>query len=206
MFGPIINSLVVALGWRKAFLVLGGIMLLICFLAMTFSNNVEKADENNSGLVANKHIHPFQGPLYKNPVFVVITLSACICMFGEYIPQVHIVSCSVRVRVICAQDLVFCFPTTLCILGWGQRIKESWATTERKWMPMFANLELKTSLTEKVWPWLCHCIGIQTDTFSVVLPHLLEPMHAETRILKNVEALCTLWLAGWISLMSLLSS
>lgn len=92
MFGPIINSLVVALGWRKAFLVLGGIMLLACLLAMTFSNNIEKADENDSGLVANKHIHPFEGPLYKNSTFVVITASACICMFGEYIPQVHIVS------------------------------------------------------------------------------------------------------------------
>lgn len=92
MFGPILHSLVVALGWRKSFLVLGGIMLLPCVLAMTFSDNIEKAQESGAGLVTNKHIHHFEGPLYKNPVLVVITIASCICTFGEYIPQVHIVS------------------------------------------------------------------------------------------------------------------
>jgi len=91
IFGPIMHSLIDVIGWRKTFLVLGGIMLLPILLAITFSNNVKKAEEIATEL-NNRHIPSLDVPLYRNQIFVVITISACICMFGEYIPQVHIVS------------------------------------------------------------------------------------------------------------------
>ena len=98
LMSPVIQLLLDTLDWKRTFMSIAGIELLVCVLARSFDpsvRNVEptqvKCDENKEsqdktttrGIVSS---------LMRNPMFLTVTFSSTIAYLGHTIPYVHLVS------------------------------------------------------------------------------------------------------------------
>lgn len=91
MMSPILALSIEGLGWRGAFLVMAGIVAIICVLGCTFDPNAPKD-------TSEEHVHVCiyakeKGrKLTKNTEYLLLVFTSTIVVLGNSVPQVHLVS------------------------------------------------------------------------------------------------------------------
>ena len=91
VMSPILALAIERLGWRGAFIVMAGIVALICVLGCTFDPNTPKN-------ISEEHVHMSiyakerRRKLIKNAEYLLIVSATTIVVLGNSVPQVHLVS------------------------------------------------------------------------------------------------------------------
>lgn len=104
--GPLVQHLLTTIGLHATFRALAGFPLLVCFLAGSFSPNVEKEKEEHKyqtetsqkGQDSNEKHASFYWrsvmdcSVWKTPVFTVIVMACTVSGLGDLVPSIHLVS------------------------------------------------------------------------------------------------------------------
>lgn len=94
---PIAQECLTMIGWRNTFLVLSGLACLVAFLSCAFDPVVESETTQDfvEPTIDHLRLKSEKGnalPLWRNPTWLVCTLSTAIVGFGAPAPRVHMVS------------------------------------------------------------------------------------------------------------------
>ena len=108
IFGPVLENLFSALGWRNTYRIMTVVVFAICLLGCLYDPDVEincdaiTSKDNDPSLRQDTEKNPLlektmnKGPfldvgVWKNPAFIKITLLATVFDFGRYTPALHLV-------------------------------------------------------------------------------------------------------------------
>ena len=98
LMSPVIQLLLDTLDWKRTFMSIAGIELLVCVLARSFDSNVRNVEPNqvkrdeNKGSQDKTAASGIFSSLMRNPIFLTVTFSSTIAYIGQTIPSVHLVS------------------------------------------------------------------------------------------------------------------
>ena len=108
VYGPLVQQLLALIGLHNTYRALSGFPLLVCFLAGSFSPNVENPKEghkyrtetNQKGQDSNEKYACFNWrrvldcSIWKTPVFTVLAIACTVTSLGDFVPLIHLVSFS----------------------------------------------------------------------------------------------------------------
>ena len=95
LISPLIQTLMETYTWRGAFLVWSAVLLILCFLAMTFDPNVAEMDMEEKPIapdVPSRKARSTVASLLHNRDFLIYTFGLGLTYYGHYVPVVHMVS------------------------------------------------------------------------------------------------------------------
>ena len=95
ILAPLLQTMIDAYGWKTTYLIMAGVVSVLCLSGVTYSPNVQsdeideeahdpEAEEQRKGCYIDVSV-------WKEPKFLAVCLSASIMMFGHYVPQIHLV-------------------------------------------------------------------------------------------------------------------
>ena len=105
---PILQALLDSFDWRKTYRITAGIILIVCVLCLTFvptvtnskkeknqdqngeDKELENKDEQEEG-TTEKPTKWMDFSVFKEKVFVVLTLSYALAFVGHHVPRLHLV-------------------------------------------------------------------------------------------------------------------
>lgn len=95
ILGPLLQTMIDAYGWKTTYLIMAGVVPVLCLTGATYSPNVQSDEtlEEAHGSVAEEKRKGcyIDVSVWKEPKFVAVCVSASIMMFGHYVPQIHLV-------------------------------------------------------------------------------------------------------------------
>ena len=93
---PITQVLLDHFGWRKALLLMAGINVIPVILGCTITRkNISKRDEEDTSQPSEKRcscLRLLDLHVFKDPMFVILTISIVTAMLGSYMPYMHLVN------------------------------------------------------------------------------------------------------------------
>ena len=92
VYGPCLEILLSALGWRWTFRVVAAVIFSVVFLVCVYDPNEVHEENAPKGKM-------FDCSVWRSPRFVLVTLVICVGFFARYIPMVHLVRQSVYVSL-----------------------------------------------------------------------------------------------------------
>ena len=98
LMSPVIQLLLDTLDWKRTFMSIAGIELLVCVLARSFDPNVKNVESNQVKCDENRESQDktttrgIVSSLMRNPMFLIVVFSTAISYLGHTIPYVHLVS------------------------------------------------------------------------------------------------------------------
>ena len=96
ILGPLLQTMIDAYGWKTTYLIMAGVVPVLCLTGATYSPNVQSDEtlEEAHGSVAEEKRKGcyIDVSVWKEPKFVAVCVSASIMMFGHYVPQIHLVN------------------------------------------------------------------------------------------------------------------
>lgn len=91
MMSPILALSIEVFGWRGAFFVMAGLLVVVCFLGCTFDPNTPKGiSEGDCG--ESKQGDKKRRKLSKNPEYLLTVFVTTFVILGNSVPQVDMVS------------------------------------------------------------------------------------------------------------------
>ena len=95
LMNPLVQSFLDALDWRHSFMCLAGVVLLVCFFAISFDPNVTAEAKAAGCEPDNAKEHATTSSvlvsLAKNPAYVIFLFSAAMAYAGHLTPNAHLV-------------------------------------------------------------------------------------------------------------------
>lgn len=101
-FGPILQTLIDSTGWQNAFRIIAGVVLVVSMSSLTYNPNQEPLTNDESQSISKSSTRDAQPSrttrkfhldlsVWKNPTFVLVSISAAVAQFGQYNSQIHLV-------------------------------------------------------------------------------------------------------------------
>lgn len=91
-FGPIVEKLIEVLGWRNAFRVVAGFMLLICIFSCTYDPMISESGEEQQQQARTAFLSFIDFTVFKNISYTIGVISIATTCFGYPVPFIHLVS------------------------------------------------------------------------------------------------------------------
>ena len=95
VMSPILALSIEGLGWRGAFIVMAGLVAIVCVLGCTFDPNTPK-NTSVQDVRGSRHSHDKEKKLLRNAEYLLMVFVTTIVVLGNSVPQVHMVSQTVR--------------------------------------------------------------------------------------------------------------
>lgn len=91
VMSPILALSIEGLGWRGAFIVMAGLVAIVCVLGCTFDPNTPK-NTSEEDVRLSRYGNDKERKLLKNPEYLIMVFVTTIVVLGNSVPQVHMVS------------------------------------------------------------------------------------------------------------------
>lgn len=91
VMSPILALSIEELGWRGAFLVMAGLLSIVCVLGCAFDPNTPK-DISDGNFRESKQSDKKRRKLSKSPEYLLMVFVTTVVILGNSVPQVHMVS------------------------------------------------------------------------------------------------------------------
>ena len=91
VMSPILALSIEELGWRGAFLVMAGLLSIVCVLGCAFDPNTPK-DISDGNFRESKQSEKKRRKLSKSPEYLLMVFVTTVVILGNSVPQVHMVS------------------------------------------------------------------------------------------------------------------
>ena len=91
VMSPILALSIGELGWRGAFIVMAGLVAIVCALGCAFDPNTPKSTSVED-VRGSRYSHDKERKLLKNSEYMLMVFVTAIVVLGNSVPQVHMVS------------------------------------------------------------------------------------------------------------------